>query len=77
MQIIWNNKTLLTSAQKQLFKERFEIFGSTLKISLMKSEGVNSDILATAACLVLNKHKPDADAMKILKIQTPKHTKLQ
>lgn len=43
----------------------------------MKSEGVNSDILVTAASLVLNKSKPDANAMKILKIQILKHTKLQ
>lgn len=84
LQRICNNKTLLTSAQNQLFRDRFEIFRLTLKISLMKSEGINTNILVTAAFLVLNKSKPDANTMKItiiiiiiLIIKTPQHWKTQ
>lgn len=46
----------------------------------MKSEGINTNILVTAAFLVLNKSKPDANTMKItiiiiiiLIIKTPQH----
>jgi len=64
---IWNTKTLLTSAQNQLFRDRYEIFGLPLKISLIKSEGFNTDIVVTTALLVLNKSKSDVNAMKIKK----------